>query len=94
MAGLMAFSRPEVQAALKLTDAQQEKLKELGQEMREKMQGLFDPNGDRQEQMKKMTELRKESVKKAEELLTADQKKEWMELLGAPFEFKPDPPAV
>jgi hypothetical protein len=38
--------------------------------------------------MKKMNELRKQTLSKAEAKLNDEQKKTWNELLGAPFEVK------
>ena len=42
--------------------------------------------------MKKLAEHRKETLGKVVAKLNDEQKKTWAELIGAPFEFKPDPP--
>ncbi len=41
--------------------------------------------------MKKRTEISKGAATKVTALLTEDQKKEWKELAGEPFEYKPEP---
>jgi hypothetical protein len=37
--------------------------------------------------------MRQDALEKATNVLSADQKEEWKEMLGAPFEWKPDRPA-
>ena len=56
--------------------------------MREIRQEIQD---DREAAMKKMTELSKETLDKAEAKLNDEQQKTWKELLGAPFEVKYEP---
>jgi len=46
---------------------------------------------DREAMMKAMTELRKETLTKAQAKLNDEQQKTWKELLGAPFEVKYEP---
>ena len=41
--------------------------------------------------MKKMAELRKETLEKAAAKLNDEQQKTWKELIGAPFEVKFEP---
>jgi len=85
--GAQAFvSNPELQAALKLTNDQKDKFKKLTAEQREKtmelVQGGFGPDTQQ-----KMQALQKDYAKKAEEMLTADQRKTYQDLLGKPFEM-------
>jgi Spy/CpxP family protein refolding chaperone len=91
-AGTMAFGQPKVQEALKITEEQKTKIRDLGQEyqpkIREAMQGFQD---DREAAMKKMAELRKEQSDKAMAILTDSQKASWKELTGAPFAVKFEP---
>jgi hypothetical protein len=47
--------------------------------------------GDREAAMKKMTELRKETMEKGLAVLSDEQKKAWNEAIGAPFTLVPDP---
>jgi len=86
--GVQAFNDPEAQKGLKLTDEQKDKLRKIGQESGQKMRELFQAGGDMEEMMKKMTELRKETMTSAAGVLTESQKKTWKELTGAPFEFR------
>jgi Spy/CpxP family protein refolding chaperone len=88
--GARAFANPEVQKELKLTDEQKDKIKEINEESGKKMRELFQPGGDREEAVKKMAELRKETIEKATGVLTAEQKKAWKEMTGEPFEIKFD----
>jgi Spy/CpxP family protein refolding chaperone len=89
--GAQAFNDPEVQKALKLTDEQKDKLQKIGQESGQKMRELFQEGGDAQEMMKKMAELRKETMTKAAGVLTDEQKKTWKEMTGSPFELRFEP---
>lgn len=93
VAGPNAFGMPRVQEALKLTDEQKEKVRGISQETREAMTGLREEfQNDREGAMKKMAEVRKGAAEKAMALLTEDQKKDWKELTGEPFDYKPEPP--
>jgi Spy/CpxP family protein refolding chaperone len=78
----------EVVTALKLTDDQKSKLKEIAEEIRPQRpaQGQGRPPFDR-EALAKLAEKRKEAVKKATDLLTDEQKKTWATLTGDKFEF-------
>lgn len=88
--GIGAFADAAVVSALKLTDDQKTKLKDITQEIDQKRRDLFQDaqnGGDRQAVFQKMAELSKEGTEKATALLTADQKKSWEGLLGKPFEI-------
>jgi len=86
-AGLQAFMNPSVVKALNLTDEQKEKVRTFQGEQMEEMRGLFGGGGDPAESQKKMAAMRKEFLAKGVAILTDDQKKEWKELNGEPFEF-------
>jgi hypothetical protein len=87
--GAQAFADEHVQNRLKLSDAQKSAINEVLQASREKMQSIFqDSQGDREGMRTKMTELRKETLSKAEGKLTDEQKTTWKEMLGSPFEIK------
>jgi Spy/CpxP family protein refolding chaperone len=93
VAGINAYNQPHVQEALKLTDDQKSKVREINQSTMEATRSAFtDAGDDRQAAMKKVTELRKEANTKAAALLTDDQKKSWKDLAGEPFEYVPEPP--
>jgi Spy/CpxP family protein refolding chaperone len=83
--GIRAFADPEVQAALKLTDEQKTKLREIGADAAKQMADLRQGGGGNFE---KMAELRKDSLNKANAVLTDDQKKSFKELTGEPFNFQ------
>ena len=57
-------------------------------QMREIFQSFQD---DREGAMKKMAELRKETLEKVAAKLNDEQQKGWKELIGAPFEVKYEP---
>jgi hypothetical protein len=86
-------SNEEVQKALKLSDEQKEKLKTLAadqqKDLTELMQAARGGGGNRQELAQKRTALQKDYMTKAVAVLTADQKKEWKELTGEPFDYQP-----
>jgi hypothetical protein len=84
-----AMNNPEVQSALKLEDAQKEKIRGI---QREGQQAIRDAAGDRE----KAAAARKKMTEDIEAALTADQKKAWKDLLGAEFKGeipRPRPPA-
>lgn len=88
-----AFADPKVQEKLKLTPDQKEKIKEINEGAMSRMQEIRQGGqGDREGTMKKMTELRKETMTKAAAVLTSEQKATWKEMVGSPFEYKPEPP--
>jgi len=90
-AGVMAFSTPRVQEALKLTDDQKSKIREIAESNRGGgFAGLNkDSSADeRAEARKKMAATRKENLAKVEAILTADQKAAWKDLVGSPYEVK------
>jgi hypothetical protein len=89
--GARAFSDAEVAKKLSLTDAQKSDIQTIVQESMEGMRGLFSQDQSPEERtaaMKKMTELRKETLDKAAAKLNDEQQKTWKELIGAPFEVK------
>ena len=90
--GLQAFTDPEIQSKLNLTDDQKSKIKDLAESNRSQMTEIFqNAQGDRQAAMQKMTALRKETQEKTLAILTDSQKKTWKELTGEPFEVKFEP---
>ena len=86
--GFQAFSQPEIQKALTITDAQKEQIEKIQQENMASMRDAFQANqGDRDAAMKSMTEIRNKSMEKAKALLSAEQKTKWEELVGKPFQM-------
>jgi Spy/CpxP family protein refolding chaperone len=89
-AGLDAFSRDDVQAALKLTDAQKKDVKGAEDDMQKDAAEVFkDAAGDRTKMAaaaKKVQDLRTDSVEGVVKGLTDDQKKTWKDLTGDKFD--------
>jgi Spy/CpxP family protein refolding chaperone len=89
--GARAIYDPEVAKKLNLTDAQKTDIQAIVTESMEGMRGLFSQDMSEEERaaaMKKMAELRKETLDKAAAKLNDEQQKTWKELIGAPFEVK------
>jgi hypothetical protein len=87
--GAMAFSDPEVAKKINLTDNQKSDIQTIVQDSMQEMRTIFQENQDDPEaRMKKMTELRKQTLAKAEGKLNDEQQKTWKEMIGAPFEVK------
>ena len=87
--GSMAFSDPEVAQKLNLTDAQKTDIKSIQDESMQEMRSIFQDNQDDPDaRMKKMNELRKQTLTKVEAKLNDEQQKTWKELLGSPFEIQ------
>jgi hypothetical protein len=94
--GVRAFTDKEVQAELKLTDEQKEKIKGIAEEYAKDSQeirrsgprfqfGQPPSDEDRkkmEENQKKIAALTKETEEKIAEKLTDDQKKAWKEMIG------------
>ncbi len=94
MRGAGVFADPEVAKKLNLTDAQKSDIQAIARESMQGGRGRFNQDAtpeERQAAMKKMAENRKEALAKAQAKLNDEQQKTWKELLGAPFEYKPDP---
>jgi Spy/CpxP family protein refolding chaperone len=84
-----AFSQPKVAEKLKLTDSQKAKIKEISDYARAARGEIFQSaQDDREGAMKKMQELNKTTFEKVTVLLTPEQKTEWKDLIGAPYEVK------
>jgi hypothetical protein len=81
--GSEALTTPAVAAALQLTADQQRKLAELATEYQRRQDQL---TGDFQQRFARSRELNAERDKRSMELLSADQKAKWNELIGKPFD--------
>jgi hypothetical protein len=90
--GAQAFIYPEVVSKLNLTDSQKSDIQSINQESMSQMREIFQSaQDDREGAMKKMAELRKETLEKVAAKLNDEQQKSWKELIGAPFEVKYEP---
>jgi Spy/CpxP family protein refolding chaperone len=87
-----AFTNEEVVTALKLTDEQKDKIKGISEEYNKDAAELRPRFGQQQdaekaaENQKKLTRLQRETVNKAVDSLTAEQKSEWTKIVGEPFD--------
>jgi Spy/CpxP family protein refolding chaperone len=94
--GLTAVADKPVADELKLTDEQRGKVQTALDAQRQGMQQLFQDAGGNfnpQEMRPKFEALRKKTDDQIAAALTDDQKKQWKEMLGAPFTFPaPGPP--
>jgi hypothetical protein len=89
--GLRAFSDPDVERALGLTREQKAKIKEISEQAEQKMHEALQRGQKGQNlssTLQKLLAARRDMLEKAEQALTADQKKTWSGLAGPPFEFR------
>ncbi len=86
---LGAFTNEKVVVELNLSDDQKDKIKTINEEMRKDMRELFQPGagGGGQDAFRKMAALNEEAMDKAVELLTANQRKQWKEMIGEKFDL-------
>ncbi|MHB1555965.1 MAG: hypothetical protein ACYC61_00660 [Isosphaeraceae bacterium] len=85
--GAQAFNDPEVAKKLNLTEDQKSAIHEIEGEAREQMMALRDEfQNDREGAMKKMGEIRKQTLAKIEGKLNDEQKKTWAGLIGSHFD--------
>jgi hypothetical protein len=90
--GATAFAEPEVATKLNLTDSQKSDIQAINQESMSQMREIFQSaQDDREGAMKKIAELRKETLEKVAAKLNDEQQKSWKELIGTPFEVKYEP---
>jgi len=91
--GVRAFADEKVAADLKLTDTQKSKIKGISEEYAKdakELRGGFGKGGFDKEKMaenqKKREKLTKNAMADVDEVLTSEQKKQWKELTGEPFD--------
>jgi Spy/CpxP family protein refolding chaperone len=85
-AGDRAFTRPDVQKALSLTDDQKEQIKTITDDAAKQRREIFQA-GNAPGSRDQLTSLRKETSDKIQAVLTDDQKKTWKDLTGEPFQL-------
>jgi hypothetical protein len=89
--GAFALGQEEVRKELKITQEQVMKFMAVIQDLQKKVEPLFkeaQSGGNPEEIRPKVEQLRKDHAKQLEDILTDEQKKQWKELLGPPFELK------
>jgi len=82
--GARALEDPEAQEGLKLSGEQKKKLATILEDSDKKMVELFQGGAGTRE---KFVALQKETQDKANGVLSEEQKKNWKEMKGEPFEF-------
>jgi DNA polymerase III gamma/tau subunit len=97
--GDAAFVDENVQKTLAITDPEKEEIKKIRDDAATKIRelqpargqgGQGRAQGNRQETQTKIQALRKETLEKVVAVLTDSQKAQWKEMVGSPFEYKPD----
>ncbi len=89
--GLAAFRTSEIIAALKLTDEQRERLRVI------EFEAFVPPEPPRPGALpadpprKTFEEVREAAMARAQDVLTAEQRRQWKELTGEPFKMPPRP---
>ena len=89
--GVEALADAEVQAKLRLSDSQKDKIKSIHDALTEQMRANRPApggGGDFQAAFQKMRALSKEALEKALAVLTDAQRQTWKEMTGEPFEVK------
>jgi hypothetical protein len=88
--GAFALGQEDVRKELKISQQQVMKFMAIVQELHKKVEPLMKEahsGGNPEEIRPKIEQLRKDHAKQIEAVLTDDQKKQWKELLGPPFEL-------
>ncbi len=92
--GVALFADPEAQKALKLTDDQKTKIKEINDGLRKEITDLAPAGGGRgarnPETQQKIQTLTKDAMSNAVKTLDDSQKKTLKTMTGEPFDYKPD----
>jgi len=87
--GFYALSEPEVQRRLALTADEMAKIKSLSEEMTDQIgEILKNSQLNSQESLRRIVEVRKETMMKALAALNDEQRVTWRELIGTPFDLK------
>ncbi len=84
--GTMALMDPEIAAKLNITEEQKAKFEEIRNKSGERMREVFG-SGDRDKMREEMAKVRKESDDASLAVLTAEQRKQFDEMKGEPFEM-------
>jgi hypothetical protein len=84
--GPRVFNNRELVKEMKITEAQQKKLKELQDEMAAEVKKIFEKDAEsREEARKKVTDVNNKVREKIIDLMEGEQKARWKEKVGEPF---------
>jgi hypothetical protein len=86
--GLMAFTEPDIQSKLKLSDEQVGRIRKISAESQSQRREFAQGGGNRGEMQKKAETRGKDSMDKILAVLSADQKQAWKEMTGEPFDVR------
>jgi hypothetical protein len=86
--GLLALLDPEVEQRLGLTTDEKQKIEALSQEMLEELHEVLNSKSDFQDALKRIAEVRNQSLRKALSVLNQKQHAAWDDLIGKPFDLK------
>jgi hypothetical protein len=88
--GVGAFSDAKVKKELKISDEQSESIKTVIDESVKERQELFKEaqGGNFEGMQEKMTALTKETQEKVQAVLSADQRKQWKQMIGDEFKLE------
>ena len=89
--GIQAFTDKTVVTELKLTTDQETAIKTVVADSAKDMKEAFGGGGkgtDFKERAEKIANMRKASLEKAQDVLSADQKKMWTVMIGEPFKME------
>ena len=90
--GLMAFSRPEIVAQLRLTDSQRDRVRQIEAEIFAFLMQQVGPDDHRPAAESARGKLFHDAMDKAVKTLTPEQLAQWKTLVGEPFEAATDMP--
>jgi hypothetical protein len=86
--GLMAFTEPDVQSKLKMSDEQVSRIRKINPQSQSQRREFAQGGGNRGEMPKKMETPGKDGMDKALAVLSADQKQAWKDMTGEPFDVR------
>lgn len=89
--GVQAFADPKVAAQLKMSNEQQENIESILKEAGQERVAIFKEaqgQGDFKAIQEKTAALDKETNEKVHNVLTADQRRQWKQLIGAEFKLE------
>jgi hypothetical protein len=81
--GPTAFTDPQVEKKLQLTEQQKKKATDVVERMKVEFQRYLEGDGEEDAKRKALFDFRKARLKEMEDALTADQKTAWTAMLGA-----------
>jgi hypothetical protein len=89
--GFTAFSDPNVQKQLNLTDKQLAGIQRFSQQYNQQLQDITKSAGtNRDDAVRRYDTFRKDMQQRLNDILTPEQRKAWSQMTGDPYNFRPD----